>query len=533
MEVGLLMKVASIVDKLRNGESLENDELQKAIELMTQNKKYGLVWEDHPESVDLELKDGVFNIKEVKERRIYEEEHGRENLLLEGDNLHSLMMMKDAGVKTDVIYIDPPYNTGSEFIYDDSRVGREDDYRHSKWLSFMEKRLKIARDLLTDDGVIFVSIDDNELGQLKLILDNLFGESCYHGNISWIKRTKPINSGRARYKLQQNIEYILVYSKIPEYDFKGFDLNVSGERKYNQVGKFGNCRYVDLEDSDHGRKGRETMKFPILGVKPGVGRRWKIGLETASELIDRSRIILVDGKPKRVIYPNDEQGDILKPFWSHISDTGSAETGKRLLSDILGPSHNFDTVKPIDLIKHLISHIPYNSSLTILDFFAGSGTTGHAVMELNEDDGGNRRFILCTNNENNIAEDVTYERLRRVITGDWVSGQREGLSNNLSYYQVDIDNKDDIEYDEKLKRSANNELLRRIIKDELMIEKQTDDYVILSDYNGGSVLFILSNIITDDIRSLDLDCYDRVYTHYVTSRDVLFENLSRKNIEFY
>ncbi len=543
------MNANSIINKLRSSGLLESDELQRVIDLMTQNKKYGLVWEDHPEGVDLELKDGVFNIKDVKERRIYEDEDGRENLLFEGDNLHSLMLMKDAGVTVDGIYIDPPYNTGVEFTYDDSRVGMDDDYRHSKWLSFMEKRLKIARGLLADDGVIFVSIDDNEQANLKLLMDEVFGYDNFRSNIVW-QSTIGSNTGDDIINIT---EYILVYSKSDNYNLKRLPFINDGKMKLKDS-HFKRRGYYAIDKLDSKRQSShysESLNYPIIidgeELYPGGSNvrqdhwNWMWSKDKVEWGLQNDFIHIKTNKDgsktvynKRYEYVDNQdrlfnRGSVFKNLI--LSKEFQTSDGTKELSNIFGESYIFDYPKPSGLIRKLLSII--KDDAVILDFFAGSGTTGHAVMELNQEDGGNRRFILCTNNENNIAVDVTYERLRRVITGDWASGQRKGLSNNLSYYQVDIDSNDLMQYDEKLKRNAYNELLRRVIRDELVIELHTDNYVKLSDYNNQSILFILSNIITDDIRCIDLSIYDKIYTHYVTSRDVLFEYLGGTVVEFY
>ena len=148
------------------------------IEKELKSKKYGLIWEEHEEKVDEELKKNIPVFREIEEKEICSDKNNNINFLLEGDNLHSLYLLeKTHKSKIDFIYIDPPYNTeNKEFIYDDKRIGIDDGYRHSKWISFMAKRLNVARKLLSNDGVIFISIDKNEFAQLKLLCDDIFGE---------------------------------------------------------------------------------------------------------------------------------------------------------------------------------------------------------------------------------------------------------------------------------------------------------------------------------------------------------------------
>lgn len=393
-------------------ETWSKDELVKEI-VRIKSTTYGLVWHrDLPEDkIDIlvnpdahtpnemfpnEMAGKPFPIlKEIKGKAIESDKSKNVNFLIEGDNYHSLAVLNFTHHESiDVIYIDPPYNTGeNDFIYNDKFVDREDSFRHSKWLSFMERRLKLAKNLLSQDGVIFISIDDNEQAPLKLLCDEVFGEDNFLGTLTWINKTKPVNSGKARYQIQQNTEYILVYSKKKKQCHEGFDLVTQGERKYPYSDEEGMYRFIDIEDSDRGRKKRETMKFAILGIKPGVGKRWKIGQDEIENLIKTKRIVKVDGKIKRKIYKHEESGFVENPFWSHLLDVDTAEDGKKELSNIIGPEHGFDTVKPVNLIESILLHFPNN--IKVLDFFAGSGTTAQAVLNLNKD-GGNRQFIICT-----------------------------------------------------------------------------------------------------------------------------------------
>ena len=188
------MDKIALKNKIRALEGLTNDEKAALLELLNKQKKYGLVWEDKPEDVEERLRDELPVLKEVKDRFVSSEDPEAPNhVLIEGDNLEALTALTytHAG-KIDVIYIDPPYNTGNkDFIYNDSFVDSEDSFRHSKWLSFMSKRLKLAKGLLSDKGVIFISIDDNEQAQLKLLCDEIFGSNDFVGNIIWEKADSP------------------------------------------------------------------------------------------------------------------------------------------------------------------------------------------------------------------------------------------------------------------------------------------------------------------------------------------------------
>lgn len=271
--------------------------------------------------------------------------------------------------------------------------------------------------------------------------DTLFGNNNYIGTLTWESTTQPINAGKAKFQLQQKTEWILAYTNNktlkPNFILKE---KVSRPKSYPFKGKLGLCRLEIIEKSDAGQYNRETMKFPILGHYPRPGKRWQIGEETAIFLIENNRIEIEDGIVKKAIYPEDEKDSIKYiPFWSFFSanEVGSALKGKEELNNIMGYDVGFDTVKPSKLIKELILH--FNNDSTILDFFAGSGTTLHAIMQLNHEDGGRRKCILVTNNENNICEEVTYERNKRVIQGYTTpKGEKvEGLhDNNLRYYRT-------------------------------------------------------------------------------------------------
>jgi len=434
---------ADLVGKLKSLSGLTDDERASLIELLNQHKKYGLVWEDKPELAEQELKTKLPILREVKERAIVNDAGAPNHILIEGDNLHALTALSytNAG-KIDVIYIDPPYNTGNkDFVYNDSYVDSEDSYRHSKWLSFMEKRLRITKQILSDRGVIIISINTIEFAQLKLLCDEIFGERNFIGHITWESTTQPTNAGSAKYGLQQKVESILLYAKIKD-NVKGFNLMpVDKNLSYPHKGRFGACRLEIIEKSDAGTYNRKSMKFPIMGHYPREGKRWQIGIETAAELVARGRIEIDNGIVKKAVYPEDEMDKIsFIPFWSHLeaSIVGTAQNGKDELNTIMNKAMGFDTVKPITLIRKLIFHCADKSSI-VLDFFAGSGTTLHATMQLNAEDGGHRQCILVTNNENGICENVTYERNKRVIDGyttprgEKVAGLR---ANNLRYYKV-------------------------------------------------------------------------------------------------
>ena len=202
-----------LISKVRELAGLTNDEKSALLELLNEKKTYGLVWENHEEAVEEQLREQLPVLYEVPERRILSESSDAPNhIIIEAENLHALVTLSytHAGM-IDVMYLDPPYNTGNkDFVYNDSYIDSEDSYRHSKWLSFMEKRLKIAKTLLSEKGVIFISIDDNEQANLKLLCDEIFGYDSFMGNISWQRTYSPRNDKKG---IVREVEYISVYGK--------------------------------------------------------------------------------------------------------------------------------------------------------------------------------------------------------------------------------------------------------------------------------------------------------------------------------
>lgn len=403
-------------------------------------------------------KEKVINHHQDVPFRVLEEQYTyggekSENKIIHGDNLEALKsLLPEYEGKIKCIYIDPPYNTGNEgWVYNDNVkdpkiqkwlgevVGKESEdlSRHDKWLCMMYPRLKLLHKLLADDGVIFVSISFKyEQAHLRLMLDEIFGFNNYIGVLTWESTTQPINSGSAKFGLQQKVEPIMFFAKNKQLMTEFIFNTESGENRYPHQGVFGKCRFEIIEKSDKGGYQRDTMKFEILGHKPREGKRWQIGYETATELLRMQRLEVVDGIVKRAIYPEDEvDKKKINPFWSHFTSTivGTAQNGKDTLAQVLGYSPGFDTVKPVKIIEKIINYLPADA--IILDSFAGSGTTAHAVLNLNKQDGGNRKFILVEMMD--YAETITAERVRRVIDG-YGEGTKvvEGTGGDFSYYTL-------------------------------------------------------------------------------------------------
>lgn len=437
-------------------------------------KKYGLIWEEHEERVNRELETQIPTFEEIKDKEIISNPDEKFNFLLEGDNLHSLYLLeKTHKEKIDVIYIDPPYNTGSkDFIYNDKIIDDEDGYKHSKWLSFMNKRLQMAQRLLSDTGVIFISIDDNEIAQLKLLCDTIFNEinriSIHHVQVRYAE--KSLADGKS---VKPVMEYVLVYAK----DINKFKLNLPKE-EYTDASFL-----YEIEELSSGvivKDGNVTMQV----FKPG---EWQIKKKNES-----SQNLLKETWVSGTIYSKMSYGQVVKryiePRYSsdglgclykvigrgddglgyryYVGPSKKGSTRCKMysgiplsrvdeiksnggsfrevpISNLINYAADFGNIrhegnmtfnsgkKPVKMLKELINYHP-NKNAVVLDFFAGSGSTAQAVLELNKEDNGNRQFILCTNNENNICEEITYKRIKNVITG---YGKYNPLKSNLKYYR--------------------------------------------------------------------------------------------------
>ena len=346
-----------------------------------------------------------------------------ENLYIEGDNLEVLKLLQESYLgKVKMIYIDPPYNTGNDFIYaddfmrsqeeeneqmgmydeDDNRLFKNTDTNgrfHSDWCSMIYSRLMLARNLLTDDGVILVSIGDREVKNLQAILDEIFGASNQVCCFVWKSRAKPTNAGNARFRPQKVAEYILVYSKTNP-DSLVFNVISAKERTYPHSDENGDFRTTTILTSNRGTFRRDTMRFESHGYTPNEDFRWKAGKETIDRLYDTGHMYITDdGTPMEKKYSHEE-ADPLYPIYTYMDSdlSGTAESGKADLSSLIGKQHGFDTVKPVQLIKYLIQTFVEKDD-TIFDFFAGSSTTAQAVMEQNAEDSGRRRYVLMQINE--------------------------------------------------------------------------------------------------------------------------------------
>ena len=474
-------KLLNALDKIEK--NLKDEDLINSLALIKNEinkKKYGLFWEEHKERVDQELETKIPVLKENKKKRILESKEKDFNFLIEGDNLHSLYILnKTHKENIDVIYIDPPYNTGKkDFIYNDKIVENEDGYKHSKWLSFLEKRLRLAQKLLKPSGIIFISIDDNELAELKLLCDSIFDERNFISILSIENNPKGRKNSNF---ISTSNEYCLIYAKnkdksyflenIPKSikdlskDEDGNYVHNSGKRilvgknEFNEeVKDFSSDKHYSVyynketndmvlrkeakisdEDEDLKYAGYERYysyknnhfvlntysyhKFYELFQKNALAFKDKKIYEKNYSTMIRMKSMVINKSYKAII--NNKEKD----FQIDVKTTSAGTELKKIFNTDVIP---FNNPKNTGLIKLLLSLIE-NKNALVLDFFAGSGTTAQAVLELNKEDKGNRRFILCNNNENNICEDITYERIKRVIKG---YADVKGLPANLKYLKT-------------------------------------------------------------------------------------------------
>jgi len=491
---------AALRQKIQQIEGLSDDERAALLQLVAEERSYGLVWEDRVEDVEERLREELPVLVEDKELALTDGgQEAPNHILIEGDNLEALTALSYTHEgRVDVIYIDPPYNTGNkDFVYNDSFVDGEDSYRHSKWLSFMSKRLRIAKRLLSDRGVIFISIDDNEQANLKLLCDQVFGEICFMGDVAWQRSYSPRNDSKG---ISNEKEHILVYSKsdiwvpgkLPRtesmdskyknpdndfakwrssdafapsaathqgmvyaiqhpntgeliYPYKGACWPLHQDSMLEEMRKWAPYEYRFINDDE---RRADVCGVSVEEIRKGVPAiMLSVTLEESQRLF--AKIYTTGPWPKfffsnkgkggiaRKTYITNVEGKNVTNLWLH-SEVGHTDEAKKEIAKIFEGEKPFDTPKPTRLIQRIVQ-ISSDKSSTILDFFAGSGTTLHAVMQLNKEDGGKRQCILVTNNENNICREVTYERNKRVIEGYTtpkgvpVEGLRD---NNLRYYRT-------------------------------------------------------------------------------------------------
>ena len=452
------MPPASLIAKINASLAFSDVEKRHLVNLLQAKNEYGLVWEDKNELVAERLKNAIpYPIEMPQMRRLAPNaENAPSHLIFEGDNLHSLHILNKTHPQgIDLIYIDPPYNTGNrDFYYNDSYIDSTDQYAHSKWLSFMNRRLLLAKTLLKPSGCIFISIDDNEQARLKLLCDQIFGAQNFVANLV---RQNKAGAGHDSDLLAIEYDYLLCYAKdISQVQFSKEIMDVANDKKYKLNDQYEEKRgKYYLRDLDYKGSYSQTLDYPITapdgseilsGGKIGKPNTWRWSRKKMEWGIKNDYIVFKKRGEKWKVYikqyqyvdNNDRPRIRTNPYRAllNFSNAKGSNELKKVLSQNI-----FSYPKPLQLIQFLLQLFAHQPKLKILDFFAGSGTTLHATLLQNALDGGKRECILATNNENGICEQLTYERNRRVIegyqtpAGDTVEGLKE---NNLFYFKTQL-----------------------------------------------------------------------------------------------
>ena len=429
---------------------LSREQIEAKLEKL-ERERYGLVWEDKEEDVAKQCETELPVLQENSSREILSDATKPYNFIIEGDNYHSLYTLNFTHKKNiDVIYIDPPYNTGNKsWKYNNNYVDNDDPYRHSKWLSFMNKRLRLAKHLLKKNGVLICAIDKNEQHQLGMLLDNIF--KTYESHCITIVHNPRGTQGKNFSYTHESAFFVFPQGEkvIGDRKLNNDEIDWSNFRNWGAESlrtDAKNCFYPvivnsttleiidfgDVTDSEIYINQRVVKKDNLLYIYPvdndGIERKWRY----ARQSVDKVKHLLRCKKSR-----NDYDIQIGKDFGIYktiwIDKRYDAnEYGTKLLKTIL-PNCDFNFPKSINTVYDCLYAVcGTNKNAFILDFFAGSGTTAHAVLELNKEDGGNRQFILCTNNENNICEEVTYPRIKKVIEG---YADKAGIPANVKYFK--------------------------------------------------------------------------------------------------
>lgn len=449
-------------------------EIERLKKELKKNKKYGLVWEEKPEEVVQMCKEKLPVLKEVKNKEIITDKDKPVNLLIECDNYHALSVLNYTHAKkVDAIYIDPPYNTGaSDWKYNNNFVDAEDPYRHTKWLSFMNHRLLLAKNLLKEDGIICVTIDDYEIARLLMLMEEIFGEFNHLGTV--VIRNNP--AGRSTTKgVSITHEYALFFGKTNKSQVSRLNRSQAQKDRYDEKDKRGFYEWVNFRKPGSMRSESPKMFYPIFASKnllripqmhwdeyaekwmssekpkkdeqilfpideDGKERRWRFGLERARKEFSEFKTKIQKGKLHIYVKGRLNNEGILPMTWWDKKEYSSTAYGTNLLKNMFSELQVFSYPKSLYAVMDCIKVMTDKNDALIVDFFAGSGTAGHAVLELNGIDGGQRSFILCTNDENNIASGVCYPRIKKVLEGyKNLKGEKvEGLVSNLKYFKTDF-----------------------------------------------------------------------------------------------
>jgi adenine-specific DNA-methyltransferase len=480
---------------------LSREQLEDKLERL-ELVRYGLVWKDKSEDVADQCTQELPALVEDKTKEIRSADDSPIHFIIEGDNYHALYTLNFTHQKKiDVIYIDPPYNTGNKsWKYNNNYVDKEDTYRHSKWLSFMNKRLRLCKTLLKNTGIIICAIDDYEFAGLKLLFDQIFDEQNRLGTLTVVHNPRGRNDDKF---FATQHEYILVYAKsINIATINNFQLNDEDKDQYKKsddLSLYAETSFIRTRNNSK-KSERPNLFYPIYFNKEtaelslikqneweellpisnnGEEKTWRWERSTFQNLASTELFVKNIKGTNRIFKKrrlNINIGKRLKTVWYEPKYDASSN-GIMLLQKIFGKDNIFNYPKSLYVVKDIIE-ICSNKYSLILDFFAGSGTTGHAVLELNKEDGGNRQFILCTNNENNICEDVTYPRIKKVIEG---YADKRGTPANVKYFKTDFVPSMVTNNDKRVLVARSTELL--------CIAENTFEAVILAEENRDFAIF--------------------------------------------
>lgn len=483
-------------------------DLQKEVEQLRSQLKESrslLTWMNVPEAFEKESENKIPVLEEVRELKIHNDDGKPTHILIEGDNYHALTCLNYTHRgDIDVIYIDPPYNTGKkdDFIYNDARfleeypdgtpIPKNHPQRHSTWLSFMEKRLRLAYELLSDSGTIFISIDDNEQANLKLLCDDIFGRDNFIAQIVWERAYSPIGLKK---HFSESHDYILAYAKkIENAVCNGLPRTEEANERYSNPDN--DPRGVWTSSDMTVGPVAEDKLYDIIApngrvLRPASGRCWLYTKDRYEDMRTDNRLWFGEegnNMPRVKKFLSEVKQSITPMTVWHYSEVGHSQDATKELKDIFGGEARFTFPKSVKLIKRIVQLYSRRDSI-VLDFFAGSGTTLHAVMQLNEEDEGKRQCILCQINEANICRGVTYERNRRVMQGYQDSKGKEvvGLGNSLKYYRTAFVGKNQPKAatdDDKLTLSKKAGCLLGLAENTLYESLTTDYYQFYTDENG-------------------------------------------------
>lgn len=433
-------------------DNLDRQTLIRLLQRRDAERQLGLVWEREEIEADHALNNDFVAL--TLDPTLSHGDAPWDNMIIEGDNFDALRALR-ASHKGAIrcIYIDPPYNTGNrDFVYNDRFVDKTHRFRHSLWLEFMYQRLLLAKELLADDGVIFVSIDDNELFRLGMLMDRVFGEGNFIANVIWQKVYSPKNTAQ---HFSDDHEYIVVYARrreqwVPNPISRSADQDRAYRNRDNDPR--GPWKAGDISARNFYGEGSYSITTPS-GRKierPPSGRYWVVSEKNFKELDSDGRIWWgKDGNNVPAIkrfLSEVKQGVVPQTLWTY-SEVGHTQDAKKQLLDVLrfeSSGDVFSTPKPVQLMERIL-RIASKPGDTVLDFFAGSGTFAHAVAKLNAEDGGHRKFILVSSTEatdeqpdKNLCRDVCAERVRRVLGGYTnAKGQSvDGLGGGFAYLKA-------------------------------------------------------------------------------------------------